>query len=86
VLIYFIAGAVILVTVAVTLWSLTLWLRRKFGQPVRPTLKAEVVQEIADLLRSGQKDAAIQVFREHTGAGLKDAREVIEGMERALSD
>jgi hypothetical protein len=79
-------GVAILVTVIVTIWSVGLWLRRLIGPQSRPLLKAEIVQAITDLLLDGQKDAAIQVFQEQTGAGLKEAREVIEGMERALDE
>lgn len=36
--------------------------------------------EIIDLLKSGQKIAAIRLYREHTGAGLKDSKEIVEGI------
>ena len=39
--------------------------------------------EVMELLRRGQKIEAIKRFREETGAGLKDAKEFIESLERS---
>jgi ribosomal protein L7/L12 len=37
---------------------------------------------VADLLREGKKLEAIKRFREQTGAGLKEAKDAVEAMER----
>ena len=39
--------------------------------------------EILELLRSGNKIAAIKLYRERTGDGLKDAKEAVEALGRA---
>lgn len=41
-------------------------------------------KEIEDRLYAGRKIEAIKVFRLHTGAGLKDAKEVLDQHEREL--
>jgi len=40
-----------------------------------------VSPEISDLLQKGKKIAAIKMYREQTGAGLKMAKEFIESLE-----
>jgi ribosomal protein L7/L12 len=40
-------------------------------------------QEIRALLGEGQKIQAIKLYREHTGVGLKEAKEAVEAIERA---
>lgn len=42
------------------------------------TLNDSQRQEILDAIKSGQKIAAIKLYREHTGLGLKEAKEFIE--------
>lgn len=37
--------------------------------------------EIMELVRRGRKTEAIKLFRQETGAGLKDAKEFIESLE-----
>ncbi|NJP53657.1 hypothetical protein HCJ93_27220 [Streptomyces sp. SBST2-5] len=39
-------------------------------------------EEIAGLLREGKKVQAIKVYREATGAGLVEAKEAVEELER----
>lgn len=43
-----------------------------------------VSPEIVDLVRQGKKIQAIKLFRQETGAGLKDAKEFIESLEEKL--
>lgn len=43
-------------------------------------------QEIESHLFAGRKIQAIKLFREHTGEGLKDAKEVLEEHEAKLRD
>lgn len=40
--------------------------------------------EIVDLLRRGQKIQAIKIYRDRTGAGLKEAKDAVEALERQL--
>jgi ribosomal protein L7/L12 len=40
-----------------------------------------VSPEVMDLVRSGRKIQAIRLFRQETGAGLKDAKAFIESLE-----
>jgi len=42
-------------------------------------------QEIVDLLQSGEKIGAIKLYRERTGAGLKEAKDAVESLERSES-
>jgi hypothetical protein len=44
----------------------------------------EVVQEIGNLLRAGQKIDAIKLYREHSGKGLKESKEFVEAIEADL--
>ena len=41
-------------------------------------------EAVEDLLRSGHKIAAIKVYRQATGLGLKEAKEAVEAADRAL--
>jgi ribosomal protein L7/L12 len=45
-------------------------------------LKAQIVDELA----SGNKIQAIKLHRETTGSGLKEAKDVVEEIERTLED
>jgi ribosomal protein L7/L12 len=40
----------------------------------------DVDQQILDLMAAGQKIAAIKLYRERTGAGLKEAKDAVEGL------
>jgi ribosomal protein L7/L12 len=44
---------------------------------------ALIDKEIGELLRAGKKIDAIRVYREMTGAGLKEAKAHVEGLDRA---
>jgi large subunit ribosomal protein L7/L12 len=37
--------------------------------------------EIVDLIRRGEKQEAIKLYREKTGAGLKEAKEFVESLQ-----
>jgi len=37
-------------------------------------------QQIIELVRSGQKIQAIKLYREQTGAGLKESKDYVEGL------
>lgn len=39
------------------------------------------MQEVRKLLRQHQKIGAIKVYREHTGASLREAKDAVEAME-----
>ncbi|GAA3385033.1 ribosomal protein L7/L12 [Cryptosporangium minutisporangium] len=45
-------------------------------------LPREAYPEVLALLRKGEKIAAIKAYREQTGAGLKEAKDAVEHMER----
>ena len=54
--------------------------------PRRNALLARGVSpRIADALARGEKIAAIKAYREEHSAGLRDAKEAIESLERAIS-
>lgn len=42
-------------------------------------------QEVASHVRNGEKIAAIKVYREATGAGLKEAKDFVEALEQTLA-
>ena len=39
------------------------------------------MSKLMDLIKSGEKIEAIKLFREMTGASLKDAKDTIDGLE-----
>ena len=43
---------------------------------------AKVPREIAEAVRAGQKIKAIKLYRQSSGAGLKEAKEFIEEVQR----
>jgi large subunit ribosomal protein L7/L12 len=45
---------------------------------VAPT--TEWMAEVRELVASGNKIEAIKVYREHTGLGLKEAKDAVEGL------
>lgn len=56
------------------------------GQPYeRPgEIGQDLERELTGLLQDGKKIEAIKLFREQTGAGLKDAKDAVEAFERGL--
>ncbi len=57
---------------------------RQTARPDGPPPPASTADnEILELLRSGNKIAAIKLYRERTGGGLKDAKEAVEALGRA---
>lgn len=48
-------------------------------------LDSSTMHKIMELILAGDKIEAIRLFRESTGAGLKDAKDAIDGIEAALS-
>jgi ribosomal protein L7/L12 len=40
--------------------------------------------QLLELMRSNRKIEAIKVYREHTGLGLKEAKDFVEDLERGL--
>lgn len=58
------------------------WLYRHSGYgsayPLEPIPDGGVSQQILDLVRRGRKIEAIKVYREQTGVGLKEAKDVID--------
>jgi ribosomal protein L7/L12/sugar lactone lactonase YvrE len=49
------------------------------------SLDPAIMQQIVDLIKSGDKIGAIKLFRQATGVGLKDAKDTIDAMEVAIS-
>ena len=43
---------------------------------------SDVPEDVADAVRSGNKVLAIRLYRETTGANLRDAKELIEDLQR----
>ena len=46
------------------------------------TLSDEDTARVRDIAMSGQKIAAIKLYRELTGAGLREARDAVEALEQ----
>lgn len=44
----------------------------------------EVAKEIADCVFAGRKIEAIKRYREHSGQGLKEAKDFVEALEKEL--
>jgi ribosomal protein L7/L12 len=57
------------------------------SQPIKtsPALDPILVQKLLELIRKGEKIEAIKLFRRETGAGLKEARDVIDLLHANLS-
>jgi ribosomal protein L7/L12/sugar lactone lactonase YvrE/DNA-directed RNA polymerase subunit RPC12/RpoP len=61
-------------------------LQSLYSPPIQTvTLDPSTMQQITDLVRSGDKINAIKLFRQATGVGLKQAQEAIDGMLVAMS-
>ena len=43
-------------------------------------LDQDVSPQVMELVKAGQKIQAIKLYREQTGAGLKEAKEYVEGL------
>ncbi len=52
------------------------------SQPPAPPPDAVAAGDIRALLAGGNKIAAIKAYRDATGAGLKEAKDAVEAMER----
>jgi len=63
-------------------------LRRGAGQFASPYFKPSGdpgdFPQVVDLLRAGKKMAAIKLYKDTTGAGLKDSKEAVEEIEARL--
>ncbi len=46
----------------------------------RPTDQGTTLDQVAQLARSGHKIEAIKLYRQHTGVGLKEAKDAVEAM------
>jgi ribosomal protein L7/L12 len=55
--------------------------RQAGGGPASPVDTAELEQRVRSLLLRRQKIQAIKLFREHTGVGLKEAKDAVERLE-----
>jgi ribosomal protein L7/L12 len=55
-------------------------LARRAALPADASGDSGLEQEIVSLLQQGRKIAAIKVYRERTGAGLKKAKEAVEAI------
>ena len=49
-------------------------------------LSDQQVREVTDHLLAGRKIAAVKVYREATGVGLKEAKESVEALEASLRE
>lgn len=54
------------------------------AQPAPTALQPEAMDEVASMLRAGNKIAAIRAYRATTGRGLKDSKEAVEAIEDEL--
>lgn len=50
------------------------------SKPIPP----EATRQIAELVFAGNKIAAIRLYREHSGEGLKESKDFVEALERSL--
>ena len=50
------------------------------GRPISP----EAAKQIEEQVFAGQKIAAIKLYREHSGEGLKEAKDFVEALETEL--
>lgn len=51
-------------------------------QPSRPALTVPPSARVGELLRQGRKLEAIKLYREQTGAGLAQAKDAVEALEK----
>jgi hypothetical protein len=52
--------------------------------PIGPVAAGAIPPQIADALQRGKAIQAIKIYRELTGAGLRDAKTAVEGMARDM--
>jgi len=50
-----------------------------------PLTNEEAQSQVVAYINSGQKINAIKVYREHTGVGLKEAKDIVEAMESRMN-
>jgi hypothetical protein len=60
--------------------------RRGISVAERTSRATTVLDEIEALLRRGNKIAAIKLYRTATGVGLKEAKDTIDAVERAMRE
>ena len=53
--------------------------------PEPATLTADLEREVRSLLDQGKKIEAVKVYKDHTGSGLKDAKDAVEALQSAGS-
>lgn len=53
--------------------------------PEPATLTADLEREVRSLLDQGKKIEAVKVYKDHTGSGLKDAKDAVEALQRGAS-
>ena len=75
------------VLAAVVIWMQNQQIDRSKGQPISempPDTSASLEQAVRYWLERGNKIEAIKVYRQATGAGLKEAKDAVESMETML--
>lgn len=55
--------------------------RQQANRPGPPLDPATAPEEVVRLVRQGKKVTAIKAFREHTGASLKQAKDVVDRLD-----
>ena len=50
--------------------------------PEPATWTADLEREVRSLLEQGKKIEAVKVYKDHTGSGLKDAKDAVEALQR----
>jgi ribosomal protein L7/L12 len=60
------------------------YVMRHLGLTYSDDALAPALEQAAESLRQGNKLAAIQAYREATGAGLKESKEAIEALQLTL--
>jgi ribosomal protein L7/L12 len=61
------------------------YVMRRLNVPDPDTPQASVLAEAEQWLRQGKKIEAVKAYRERTGVGLKEAKDVVDDLERRLS-
>ena len=62
------------------------FLFKELGVTYQPPEREQVSPEVIDLVHQGRKIEAIKLHRERTGVGLKEAKDVVDELERKYKE
>jgi len=78
-------GLMALVMVAISIWSHNTHISQDgwIDEPKLPkqTPSDQLIDEVCEMAQSGQRIEAIKLYRQNTGAGLKEAKDAVQALD-----